>query len=64
MVFGLLMNYAAFQIGFWHPFGPNSGEEAVQILARKTREIQANGWTLCSFQHRRMLDDWHRQLTL
>ena len=58
------MSHPAFQIGFWHPFGPHSNETAVQILERKDTEIEANGWTLWSFQYRRMLNDWHRELTL
>lgn len=56
------MNVAAFQIAFWHPFGPHGGETTEQILARKAREIDSNGWTLWSFQYRRTLDDWHREL--
>ena len=56
------MNDAAFRIGFWHPFGPHSNEAAEEILARKTRESEANGWTLWSFQYRRMLGDWYRKL--
>jgi hypothetical protein len=58
------MSHMDFQIGFWHPFGPHSTESAEQILVRKAKEIEANEWTLWSFQHRPMLDDWHRQLTL
>ncbi|MGH9578726.1 MAG: hypothetical protein ACRD3R_14910, partial [Terriglobales bacterium] len=53
---------SAFQIGFWHPFGPHSNENQKRILKRKSREVQVNGWTLWSFQHRNMLEDWHRQL--
>jgi hypothetical protein len=44
--------------GFWHPFGTHAGESRDAILARKRREIDANGWTLWSFQHRRTLDMW------
>lgn len=62
MTFKTAMNYTDFRIGFWHPFGPHSCESAEQILARKAREVEANGWTLWSFQHRPMLDEWHQQL--
>jgi len=47
-----------FTFGFWHPFGTHAGEPRDAILARKRREIEANGWTLWSFQHRRTLDMW------
>jgi len=53
-----------FQMGFWHPFGPHGGESVVEILARKQREINANGWTLWSFQPRLMLKDWMREIRL
>ena len=49
-----------FSIGFWHPFGPHGGEAPKQILARKQEEIEANGWTLWSFQIRRTLAAWHK----
>ena len=58
---GVRMN---FQMGFWHPFGPHGGESVVEILARKQREINANGWTLWSFQPRLMLTDWMREIRL
>lgn len=60
------MNYAAFTIGFWHPFGPHGLETPEQIIERKRREIDANGWTLWSFQYRRpqILAEWHSQLSV
>jgi hypothetical protein len=56
------MTYA-FKIAFWHTFGDHAREPAQAILVRKANEIRANGWTLWSFQYRRMLDDWLRHLT-
>ena len=53
---------APFQLAFWHPFGPHGGEQPEVILARKQREIEANGWTLWSFQRRSMLIDWMREV--
>ena len=32
-----------------------------EIIDRKRREIEANGWTLWSFAYRLMLNDWHKQ---
>ncbi len=51
-----------FQIGFWHPFGPHAGETAEEIIKRKQREIERNGWTLWSFQFRNTLLDWYREI--
>jgi hypothetical protein len=45
-------------IGFWHPIGPHGGETVAEILDRKQHEIAACGWTLWSFQWRRMLGAW------
>jgi hypothetical protein len=56
------MNYTNFEIAFWHPFGPHGQETPKEIIRRKYAEIAANGWTLWSFQHRRMLNDWHHEL--
>ncbi len=56
------MNYRKFQIGFWHPFGPHGKEPAEEILERKSKEVLQNGWTLWSFQRRRMLDAWRNQI--
>jgi hypothetical protein len=58
------MDYAEFLMGFWHPFGPHGKEAPDQILDRKQREIEANGWTLWSFQYRLplTLDAWRREL--
>jgi len=52
------MNWSDFSIGFWHPLGSHASEPRDSILARKAREIQDNGWTLWSFQHRKTLDLW------
>jgi hypothetical protein len=57
------MSYGDFKFAFWHPIGPHSGESASQIIQRKRRQIEANqGWTLWSFQRRRMLKDWYQEL--
>jgi hypothetical protein len=59
------MNYDAFKLGFWHPFGPHGRETAEQIIVRKRKEIEDNdGWTLWSFQYRRSetLDEWYERL--
>jgi hypothetical protein len=57
------MSYTTFELAFWHPFGPHGRETPKQIIERKRSEIAANGWTLWSFQHRRMLYDWHREIS-
>lgn len=59
------MNYAAFSVAIWHPFGPHGREGVEEIIARKRREIDTNGWTFWSFQNRRpeVLEEWHRLLT-
>jgi hypothetical protein len=51
---------AAFHLGVWHPFGPHGRETPEQIIERKRREIDLNGWTLWSFQYRRLevLQTW------
>jgi hypothetical protein len=56
------MNYTKFALSFWHPFGPHAGETMDEIVARKCREINANGWTLWSFAYRRMLGAWSAEL--
>ena len=56
------MNYPKFEIAFWHPFGPHGDEDTKEIIERKCKEIVANKWTLWSFRHRLMLEDWHREL--
>lgn len=58
------MDYAEFKVAFWHPFGAHGGETTEEILSRKTREVDANGWTLWSFQHRttRTLRAWHCEI--
>lgn len=43
------MNYKEFIIAFWHPFGPHGRETTQDILKRKQKEIENNGWTLWSF---------------
>jgi len=58
------MCYNNFKIGFWHPVGPHGKEEFGDILQRKDCEIKKNGWTLCSFQHRPMLEEWYKQLII
>jgi hypothetical protein len=55
--------FEEFELGFWHPFGPHCGESRDEITDRKRREIESNGWTLWCFQHRRMLDDFARELS-
>lgn len=58
------MNWSAFELGFWHPFGVHGGEQRDEILVRKTDEIVRNdGWTLWSFQHRRMIPVWQNTLS-
>jgi hypothetical protein len=59
------MNYGAFEIGFWHPFGPHGLETPEQIIERKRGEIAVNGWTLWSFQYRRsfVLQRWSLELS-
>ena len=56
------VSYANFDIAFWHPFGPHGKETPKEIIERKRAEIDANGWTLWSFQFRPMLTDWHLEL--
>lgn len=51
-----------FEIGFWHPFGPHAGETTEEILDRKRNEIEANGWTLWSFQFRNTLALWCQEI--
>jgi len=51
-----------FEIGFWHPFGPHAGETAEEIIKRKQKEIEKNGWTLWSFQFRKNLSDWFDEI--
>jgi len=58
------VSYTEFEFAFWHPFGPHAGETREEIIARKQKEIKVNGWTLWSFQHRLMLEDWHRELSV
>ena len=54
------MNYDDFIFGIWHPFGAHGHEAVDQIIERKRREIEVNGWTFWSFQYRRpeVLDEW------
>lgn len=58
------MNHKKFTIAFWHPFGPHGRETTLEILKRKQKEIENNGWTLWSFQRRApaTLDSWQREL--
>jgi len=55
--------FPAFDMAFWHPFGPHGRETPEEIIERKRDEIEKNGWTLWSFQHRLMLNDWHREVS-
>ena len=59
------MSKLNFDAGVWHPFGPHGRETAEQIIERKRQEIDANGWTLWSFQYRRpeVLEAWSRRLS-
>jgi hypothetical protein len=61
----MAMDYVAFEIGFWHPFGPHVLEAPEQIIERKRNEIATNGWTLWSFQYRRplVLHGWSREVS-
>jgi hypothetical protein len=63
---GACVDYGAFEVGFWHPFGPHGLETPDQIVERKRREIVTNGWTLWSFQYRRppTLEAWVRELSV
>ncbi len=58
-------NWEDFEYGFWHPFGQHGRESPSDIIHRKRRETEKNGWTLWSFQYRRpeTLDDWYRELS-
>ena len=56
-------SYLDFSIAFWHPFGPHGRETPQEIIMRKRAEVEANGWTLWSFQYRSMLVDWQRELS-
>ena len=62
----LTMSYPDFAVGIWHPFGPHGRETADEIIERKRREIEANGWTFWSFQYRRpeVLDEWSSHLAI
>jgi hypothetical protein len=59
------MSELNFEVGVRHPFGPHGRETVEQIIQRKRREIDANGWTLWSFQYRRpeVLEEWSRRLS-
>jgi len=56
------VSFSKFELAFWHPFGSHGREPPKDIIRRKRSEIEANGWTLWSFQFRQMLDDWHQKL--
>src|SRR5690349_13755751 len=52
-----------FDIAFWHPFGVHGKESAEDILQRKRKEIEENnGWTLWSFQKRKTLEAWLKEI--
>lgn len=62
------MTYLDFEMAFWHPFGPHSGESAEGILDRKGAEAASNGWTLWSFgvlprPHKPLFDKWCHELS-
>jgi hypothetical protein len=52
-----------FDFGFWHPFGWHGCESPQAIISPKRNETESNGWTLWSFQYRKMLDDFFRELS-
>lgn len=57
------MAFEDFDLAFWHPFGPHGKETPNEILQRKQREVEVNGWTLWSFQHRPMIKHWYGELS-
>jgi hypothetical protein len=59
------LSWEDFQRGFWHPFGSHGRESAEDIINRKRTEAEKNGWTLWSFQYRRLetLNEWYRELS-
>jgi hypothetical protein len=57
-----MSDWEDFKLGFWHPFGPHGGELSKEILPRKKRETEKNGWTLWSFNYTE-LEVWHGELT-
>lgn len=62
------MTYLDFEMAFWHPFGPHSGESAEGILDRKATEAASNGWTLWSFGSlprpcKPLFDKWCHELS-
>jgi hypothetical protein len=56
------INWESFGFAIWHPFGSHGRELPHDILNRKRGEIERNGWTLWSFQFRKILDEWYRQI--
>jgi hypothetical protein len=56
------MNWDAFALGFWHPFGAYCGLTAAEILTWKGGEAKRNGWTLWSFVYTPFVEDWHALL--
>jgi hypothetical protein len=59
----LELSLGDFEVGFWHPVGPHGREALADIIPRKRRETERNGWTLWSFQYRTpdTLAAWHRE---
>jgi hypothetical protein len=53
--------WETFEYGFWHPFGQHGRETPSDIINRKCREIERNGWTLWSFQYR--TPERHREMS-
>ncbi len=56
-------SYTNFAMAFWHPFGPHGRETQKEIIKRKQAEVEMNGWTLWSFQPRRILREWYQELS-
>jgi hypothetical protein len=63
----LKINWENFELeyGFWHPFGPHGRESPADIIHRKRRETEHNGWTLWSFQYRtpETIAAWYQELS-
>src|SRR5262245_43024034 len=55
--------WESFQLGFWHPFGPYTGLSTEEVLERKRREVEANGWTFWSFAYTPTAAAWLELLT-
>ena len=51
-------------MAFWHPVGAFSGESLLEIIDRKTREINKYGYTLWSFAAAKQerIEQWRQEL--